>query len=72
MALTGAHERVSAAGARRLGWVSEVVPPGELRDVAQRLGEVIARNDPGAVAAVKRALWRSLETHLTEARGGRG
>jgi enoyl-CoA hydratase/carnithine racemase len=72
MALTGAHERVSAADARRLGWVSEVVPPGELRDAAQRLGEVIARNDPGAVAAVKRALWRSLETHLTEARGGRG
>jgi enoyl-CoA hydratase/carnithine racemase len=49
-----------------------VVPPGELRDAAQRLGEVIARNDPGAMAAVKRALWRSLETHLTEARGGRG
>ena len=72
MALTGAYERVSAADALRLGWVSEVVPPQELRDAAQRLGEVIARNDPGAVAAAKRALWRALETSLTEARGGRG
>jgi len=72
MALTGAHERVSAADALRLGWVSEVVPPEELRAAAQRLGEVIARNDPGALTAVKRALWRSLETGLTEASEGRG
>ena len=72
MALTGAHERVSAADALRLGWVSEVVPPEELRAAAQRLGEVIARNDPGALTAAKRALWRSLETGLTEASEGRG
>jgi len=72
MALTGAHERVSAADALRLGWVSEVVPPEELRAAAQRLGEVIARNDPGALTAAKRALWRSLETGLAEASEGRG
>ncbi|GGV35934.1 crotonase [Actinomadura cremea] len=69
MALTGAHERVDAETARRLGWVSEVVPAGGLRDAAQRLGELLARNDPAAVAATKRALWRALETGLREARG---
>jgi enoyl-CoA hydratase/carnithine racemase len=68
LALTGAHERVSAADARRLGWVSEVVPAGELRPAAQRLGELIAENDPEAVAATKRALWRSLELGLRDAR----
>jgi enoyl-CoA hydratase len=71
MALTGAQERVSAADARRLGWVSEVVPPGELRDAAQRLGEKISTNDPNAVAATKRALWHALEVGLTAARGDR-
>lgn len=72
MALTGAHERVGAEDARRLGWVSQVVEPGELRPAAQRLGELIAQNDPQAVAAVKRALWRALDLGLTEARGDRG
>jgi enoyl-CoA hydratase/carnithine racemase len=69
LALTGAHERVDAERARRLGWVSEVVPPERLRPAAQELGERLAANDPGAVAATKRALWRSLETGLSEARG---
>jgi enoyl-CoA hydratase len=68
MALTGAHERVSAQDARRLGWVSEVVAPEELRPAAQRLGELVAANDRHAVATTKRALWQSLEMGLTEAR----
>ncbi|GAA2734714.1 enoyl-CoA hydratase/isomerase family protein [Actinocorallia aurantiaca] len=71
MALMGAHERVTAADARRLGWVSEVVAPDELRPAAQRLAEQIAKNDPEALAATKRALWRALELGLTEARGAR-
>jgi enoyl-CoA hydratase len=70
MALTGAHERVGAEDARRLGWVSEVVEPGELRDTAQRLAERIAANDPEQLIARKRALWRALEVGLTEARRG--
>ncbi|SEF57224.1 Enoyl-CoA hydratase/carnithine racemase [Thermomonospora echinospora] len=69
MALTGAHERVTAEEARRLGWVSQVVEPEELHPAAQRLGELIAANDPAAVAATKRALWGALEKGLTEARG---
>jgi enoyl-CoA hydratase/carnithine racemase len=69
MALLGAHERVSAEDARRLGWVSEVVEPKDLRPTAQRLGELIATNDRQALAATKRALWQSLEMGLTKARG---
>jgi enoyl-CoA hydratase/carnithine racemase len=72
MALTGAHEQVTAAQALRLGWVSEVVEPDRLLETAQRLGELLARNDPEAVAATKRALWRALETGLTSARGDTG
>jgi enoyl-CoA hydratase len=71
MALTGAHERVSAEQAFRFGWVGEVVAPEALRPAAQALGERIAEGDPALLAAVKRALWRALETGLTEARGTR-
>ncbi|MBU3702470.1 MAG: enoyl-CoA hydratase/isomerase family protein, partial [Acidimicrobiia bacterium] len=68
MALLGRHERMSAARARELGMVSEVVdPPERLREVAQELGERIARNSPAAMAASKRALWRALELGLTDA-----
>jgi enoyl-CoA hydratase len=70
MALTGAHERVGAEDARRLGWVSEVVEPGRLRDTAQRLAERIAEHDPDQLAARKRALWRALEVGFTEAMRG--
>jgi enoyl-CoA hydratase len=69
MALTGAHERVSAEQARRFGWVSEVVEPEALRPAAQALGERIAEGDPALLAALKRALWQALETGLSEARG---
>lgn len=68
MALVGAHERITAAQARRLGWVSEVVSPKELRPTAQRLGELIATHDPTELAATKRALWQALEMGLTKAR----
>jgi len=61
MALTGAHERVSAARAYELGICSQVVPAVELRAVAQALGETIAQQEPDHLATVKRALWRSLE-----------
>lgn len=68
MALIGRHERLSAERARQLGIVSEVVePPERLRDVAQALGETIARNSPAAMAATKRALWGALELGLTDA-----
>lgn len=67
MALAGRHERISAERARQLGILSEVVEPARLRERAQALGEVIARNSPAAMAATKRALWGALEAGLTEA-----
>jgi enoyl-CoA hydratase/carnithine racemase len=68
LAFTGVHERVTAAQARRLGWVSDVVPPADLLDAAQGLAELVAQNDFAAVVATKQALWRSLEMGLTAAR----
>jgi len=68
MALTGRHERISAARAHQLGILSEVVdPPEALADRAQALAEDIARNSPTAMAATKRALWAALELGLTDA-----
>lgn len=67
-ALIGGHERLSAQDAYRLGWVSDVVAPADLRPAAQRLGEQIAASDPLALAGTKRALWQALETGLTTAR----
>jgi enoyl-CoA hydratase len=74
MAFVGRHERMSAARAFELGMISEVVdPPERLREVAQELGETIARNSPAAMAASKRALWGALEMGLTDAcRAGAG
>jgi enoyl-CoA hydratase len=68
MALVGRHERLSAQRARQLGILSEVVEPADqLRDRAQELAELIARNSPAAMAATKAALWGALEAGLSEA-----
>jgi enoyl-CoA hydratase len=68
MALVGRHERLGARRAYELGMVSQVVdPPERLREEAQALAERISRNSPAAMRATKRALWRALETGLTEA-----
>jgi len=62
MAFVGRHERLSAARAYELGICSQVVdPPAGLRDAAQALAELIARNSPAALAHTKRALWGALE-----------
>jgi enoyl-CoA hydratase/carnithine racemase len=68
MALTGRHERMSAARAHALGMISQIVdPPERLRAEAQALAETIARNSPAAMRATKRALWGALELGLTDA-----
>ena len=67
MALVGRYERMTAQRAYQLGMVSQLVPPDQLRDAAQKLAEKIARNSPAAMAATKRALWGALETGLTDA-----
>jgi enoyl-CoA hydratase len=61
IALLGAHERLDAERARAIGLISEVVQPGDLLDTAQRLGEIIAEQDPRLMAARKQALWAHLE-----------
>ncbi len=68
MAFLGRHERMSAQRAYELGMISQIVdPPERLRDVAQELGETIAKNSPAAMAATKRALLGALEHGLTDA-----
>jgi enoyl-CoA hydratase/carnithine racemase len=62
MALTGSHERITAARAYQLGMISQVVDPVEqLRDEAQLLATKIARNPPDVLRATKKALWQALE-----------
>ena len=61
MALVGKYERMPATRALELGMISEIVdPPDHLRDRAQALGELIAKNSPAAMAATKKALWGAL------------
>jgi enoyl-CoA hydratase len=63
MAFTGRYERMPATRAYELGIVSQVVDrPEQLRTEAQQLAELIARNDPDALASAKRAMWKALET----------
>lgn len=68
MMLVGKYERMGAERAYELGMISQIVdPPEQLREVAQELGEKIARNSPAAMAASKRALWGAMEMGLTDA-----
>jgi enoyl-CoA hydratase len=68
IALLGAHERLDAERARAIGLISEVVEPGDLLYTAQRLGEIIAAQDPRLTAARKHALWAGLELGREPAR----
>ena len=62
MALTGRHERITAARAYQLGICSQVVdPPSALRDAVQSLGETIALTPLDELRSKKRALWAALE-----------
>lgn len=68
MTLSGRGERISARRAYELGIVSDVVPDGALRAAASALATEVAANSPTAMRATKRALWRSLEVGLRQAR----
>lgn len=68
MALSGKGERISAQRAYELGILSEVVPADQLRAAARRLATAIAANSPTALRATKKALWRSLEVGMAQAR----
>lgn len=68
MTLSGKGERITARRAYELGIVSEVVSSEELRATASKLATAVAANSPTALRATKKALWRSLEVGLTQAR----
>ena len=59
--LLGADERLSAARAREIGLVTEVVPNDELRERAGWAARVIADAPPLAIQGTMRALWTALE-----------
>jgi enoyl-CoA hydratase/carnithine racemase len=61
MSLLGVDERMSAARAREIGLVTEVVPADELRERANWAARVIADAPPLAIQGTMRALWTALE-----------
>jgi enoyl-CoA hydratase/carnithine racemase len=64
MALLGGSERMSAARARELGLVGEVLPADELMPRARELAAKIAQHSPAALARSKQAIWESLDGGL--------
>lgn len=67
LALTGRHERLSAARAYELGLVTEVVPHAELMARAWELAELINRNAPLAVRGTRLAIRKGLALPIYEA-----
>ena len=66
MMLLGSAERMSAARAREIGLVGEVLPAAKLMERARELAGILARYSPTALAHTKRAIWRSLDHGLEE------
>ncbi len=66
-ALLGAHERLSARRAHEVGFVSEVVPPTELRARAEWAARTIASAPPAAIRATVRSLWAARDLGRREA-----
>jgi enoyl-CoA hydratase/carnithine racemase len=67
MSLAGAHERIGAATAQRIGLVSEVAEPGQLQACARRFAEIVASQPPLAVQATLRAVWAGAELSARDA-----
>ncbi len=61
IALLGLDERMSAARAREIGLVSEVVGREELRARVAEIGRVVAQKPPAAVQGTVKAVWQSLD-----------
>ncbi len=66
IALLGSAERMSAARAKELGLVGEVVPAAKLMGRARELAGILSRYSPTALARTKRALWKSLDHGLED------
>ena len=61
IALAGAHERMSAARAYDIGFVTEVVEAEELMAAAQRFASIVASAPATAVQGTVRSLWTAQE-----------
>ena len=64
MALLGGSERMSAAEAKELGLVGEVLPAADVLPRARDLAAKIAEHSPTALARSKQAVWESLDRGL--------
>jgi enoyl-CoA hydratase/carnithine racemase len=67
VALTGRHERMSAARAYELGMVSEVVEHDRLMERAREIAELVNRNAPLAVRGTRLAIRKGIDLPLHEA-----
>jgi enoyl-CoA hydratase/carnithine racemase len=61
MSLVGAHEKITAATAMRMGLVSEVTAAADLMTTTLALADVIASQPPLAVQTTLRAIWAAHE-----------
>jgi enoyl-CoA hydratase/carnithine racemase len=64
MSLLGGSERMTAAEAKQLGLVGEVLPAASLLPRARELAAKIAQHSPAALARTKRVIWESLDRGL--------
>lgn len=62
----GRHGRMTAQRAYQIGFVGELVPPGELLEAAEQLARTVMRNAPHAVRLAKQAVWESLDRGLAD------
>ena len=67
MILVGGNERMSAAHARELGMVGELVSPERLMERAREVAALVKGNSPAAMARTKQAIWRGADVGLSQA-----
>lgn len=67
MVLLGNEERMTAATAKQIGLVSDVIPAADLLAEADRLADIIAAKDPSAVQGSVRSVWAALDMHRSVA-----
>jgi (E)-benzylidenesuccinyl-CoA hydratase len=67
LVMLGRAEKMTAARAKEIGMVSEIVPKAELMKRARALAATIAENSPNAIFETKRTIMRSLELGLDRA-----
>lgn len=67
MSLMGAAERISAATAREMGLVTQVVPGEDLLATVREVAEAIAAQPPLAVQATVRSIWHAQDLGYRQA-----